>query len=101
MRYSYAKEVKSNGELLGPVLDGNGYGGVQDSNLFENFMLSETHIFTPKLTNEFRFGYNWGISKYLQANAYNPDITTSVGPGRCSVSRVGEIWPAAWTDQQL
>ncbi len=81
VRYSYAKEVKSNGTLLGPTLDGNGYGGVSDSNLFENFMLSETHIFTQKLTNEFRFGYNWGISKYQQANADNPDIATSLGLG--------------------
>jgi hypothetical protein len=81
VRYSYAKEVKNNGLLLGPILDGNGYGGKQDSNLFENFMLSETHIFSTKLTNEFRFGYNWGISKYQQANADVSDIATSLGLG--------------------
>ena len=81
VRYSYLKEVKLNGLLLGPVLDGNGYGGERDSNLAQNFMLSETHIFSPTITNEFRFGYNWGVFKFQQANAYNGTIASSLGLG--------------------
>jgi len=44
-------------------------------------MLSETHIFSPRLTNEFRFGYNWGVSKFKQPNADNPGIAASLGLG--------------------
>jgi hypothetical protein len=80
-RYSYLHEVILNALPLGPILDGSGYGGQRDTNLFENFMLSETHIFSPRLTNEFRFGYNWGVSKYKQPNAYNSGIATSLGLG--------------------
>ena len=80
-RYSYAHEQKLNGLPLGPVLDGSGYGGLNDTNLFMNFMLSETHIFNPHLTNEFRFGYNWGRSIYIQDHAFDPTVATSLGLG--------------------
>jgi Carboxypeptidase regulatory-like domain/TonB-dependent Receptor Plug Domain/TonB dependent receptor len=80
-RYSYLHEVILNALPLGPTLDGSGYGGQSDTNLFENFMLSETHIFSPRLTNEFRFGYNWGVSKFKQPNADNPGIAASLGLG--------------------
>jgi hypothetical protein len=81
VRYSYLHEIKTNGLPLGPVLDGSGYGGEYDTNLAMNFMGSETHIFTPTLTNEFRFGYNWGVFNFQQPNAYNPTLATSLGLG--------------------
>ena len=81
VRYSYLHEIKQNGLPLGPVLDGSGYGGQNDTNLFENFMGSETHIFRSNLTNEFRFGYNWGVSKFLQPNAFNSNIAASLNLG--------------------
>jgi TonB dependent receptor len=80
-RYSYNHEIKTNGLPLGPVLDGSGYGGQYDTNLAMNFMGSETHIFTPTLTNEFRFGYNWGVFNFQQPNAFNPTLNTSLGLG--------------------
>lgn len=80
-RFSYAHEQKNNDLPLGPLLDGSGYGGQNDPSLFMNFMLSETHIFSPKLTNEFRFGYNWGRSKFIQAHAYDPGAAASLGLG--------------------
>jgi hypothetical protein len=80
-RYSYMHEIKTNGLPLGPVLDGSGYGGQYDTNLAMNFMGSETHIFTPTLTNELRFGYNWGVFNFQQPNAYNPALNTSLGLG--------------------
>jgi hypothetical protein len=80
-RYSYLHEIKENGLPLGPVLDGSGYGGQSDTNLFENFMGSETHVFSSTITNEFRFGYNWGVSKFLQPNAFNPNIDASLNLG--------------------
>ena len=80
-RYSYMHEIITNGLPLGPILDGSGFGGQHDTNLAENFMLSETHIFTPNLVNEFRFGYNWGVFKYLQPNANNTTLAASLGLG--------------------
>jgi hypothetical protein len=81
VRYSYLHEIKANGLPLGPILDGSGYGGQYDTNLAMNFMGSETHIFTPTLTNEFRFGYNWGVFDFQQPNAYNPTLNSSLGLG--------------------
>jgi outer membrane receptor protein involved in Fe transport len=81
VRYSYLHEVKTNGLPLGPILDGSGYGGEYDTNLAMNFMGSETHIFSPSLTNEFRFGYNWGVFNFQQPNAYNPALNDSLGLG--------------------
>jgi carboxypeptidase family protein len=80
-RYSYLHEIKTNGLPLGPVLDGSGYGGQNDTNLAMNFMGSETHVFAPTLTNELRFGYNWGVFNFQQPNAYNPNLNTSLGLG--------------------
>jgi hypothetical protein len=80
-RYSYMHEIKTNGLPLGPVLDGSGFGGQNDVTLAQNFMLSETHIFTQSLATEFRFGYNWLHSQYLQPNANNTTLATSLGLG--------------------
>ena len=80
-RYSYLHDIILNALPLGPILDGSGYGGERDFIFSQNFMLSETHIFTPSLTNEFRFGYNWNHSAYKQANADNPTAASSLGLG--------------------
>ena len=45
------------------------------------FRSSETHIFTPNLTNEARFGYNYGHYAGLQENANNPTAASSLGLG--------------------
>lgn len=81
VRYSYLHEIKTNGLPLGPILDGSGYGGEYDTDLAMNFMGSETHIFTAMLTNELRFGYNWGVFNFQQPNAYNPTLNSSLGLG--------------------
>ena len=60
-RYSYLHVFATFGFEMGPILDGttSQAAGDNHSTLAQNFMLSETHIFNPQLTNEFRFGYNW------------------------------------------
>ena len=80
VRYSYLNNVEVNELPLGPVLDGSGYGGYRRYGLAENFSLSETHIFTSSLTNEFRFGYNWGVFGFPQANE-NTDVSAQLGLG--------------------
>lgn len=49
--------------------------------LGQNFALSETHIFSGTLTNEFRFGYNWGHFAFHQDNFNNPGFAASLGLG--------------------
>ncbi len=79
-RYSYNHQQALSALPLGPILDGSGYGGYNNDFLAENGMFSETHIFTPNLTNEFRFGYNWGRFSFLQPNA-NTDVSAQLGLG--------------------
>jgi hypothetical protein len=85
-RYSYTHEQVSFAPPLGPILDGGneapgGFHGSNNVNLAQNFMASETHLFTPTLINEFRFGYNEGAFKFLQENANVPASTLVPGMG--------------------
>ncbi len=81
-RYSYNHEPATHPAPLGPILDGGGFGDTgQVVQLGENFAGSETHIFTPTLTNEFRFGYNYGHFDGLHENANNPTAASSLGLG--------------------
>jgi hypothetical protein len=83
-RYSYQHQQANNPPPLGPILDGGsnsgGFQGASDFNLGESFMASETHIFSPSLSNELRFGYNWGNFQFLQANS-DKDISSQLGLG--------------------
>ena len=80
-RYSYNHEPSTHPAPLGPILDGGGFGDTgQIISLGENFAGSETHVFTPTLTNEFRFGYNYGHYGGLQENG-NTDIAPTLGLG--------------------
>ncbi|HEY1986760.1 MAG TPA: carboxypeptidase-like regulatory domain-containing protein [Terracidiphilus sp.] len=80
-RFSYSHELAFHAPPLGPILDGGSFG---DSGnvlaLGENFALSETHVFAPTLSNEFRFGYNYGHFGYHQVNS-NTDISSKLGLG--------------------
>ena len=81
-RYSYNHEPTTHPPPLGTTLDGGGFGDTgQVVQLGENFAGSETHIFTPSLTNEFRFGYNYGHFAGLHSNANNPALAPSLGLG--------------------
>ena len=80
-RYSYVHIMNTLTPPLGPILDGTtNYAGTRESYLTENFMVSETHIFGPRLINEFRFSYNWGHFENLQAN-YNVNVAANLGLG--------------------
>jgi hypothetical protein len=65
VRFSYSNEPTHTPAPLGPILDGGGYQNDGDSvNRGENFAGSETHIFSPTLTSEFRFAYDYGHFGY-------------------------------------
>jgi hypothetical protein len=69
-RYSYYNEVGHNAPPLGDILDGGGFGDDgKQKNYGANFMWSETHVFTPTLTNEARFGFNYLHTGFQHPNA--------------------------------
>ena len=81
-RFSYWNEMGFYTPPLGPILDGGGFGddGTQ-KDLGQNFMLSETHVFTQSLTNEARIGYNYMHTGFEHPNASNLGFAASVGFG--------------------
>jgi Carboxypeptidase regulatory-like domain len=80
-RFSYTNERAFYASPLGQTLDGGAFGtDGRKINFGENFAGSETHIFTPTLTNEFRFGYNYGEFRLLEANS-DTNISSQLGFG--------------------
>ena len=68
-RYSYSNNPSVYTPPLG-VLDGGGYGtDGSDTNFAKGGLFSETHFFSPTLTNEFRVGFNYLQASYLPADA--------------------------------
>ncbi len=68
-RYSVFNQLQAFPLVFG-ILDGGGFGS--DGSITDkgrNFTASETHFFSPTLSNEIRFGYNWINAKYQQAYA--------------------------------
>jgi len=79
-RYSYSNNPTTFTPPLG-VLDGGGYGGDgQNSNYGKSAVFSETHFFSPTLSNEFRLGFNWLHASYLQADS-SENIAAKHGMG--------------------
>jgi hypothetical protein len=67
-RFSYEKQPSIIPSPFGAGDGGGFFTGVED-NVYKSFALSETHVFTPLVINEFRFGYNRVHSQRLQFNA--------------------------------
>jgi Carboxypeptidase regulatory-like domain len=79
-RYSYSNNPSNWAPPLG-ILDGGGYGTTgQNSNYAKSGVFSETHFFSPTLSNEFRVGFNWLSASYLQPGS-NVDIAAQYGLG--------------------
>src|ERR1035437_5671035 len=68
-RYSYSNNPSIYTPPLG-ILDGGGFGtDGSDTNIAKSAVVSESHFFSPNLTNEFRVGYNFLHASYLSAGA--------------------------------
>lgn len=83
-RYSYYNEVGSNWgsvPVLGPILDGGGFGEGKNKNYGANYMASETHTFSPTVVNEARFGFNYLHTGFQQPNASNAGLAQAQGFG--------------------
>lgn len=80
-RYSYSNNPTTYTPPLG-ILDGGGFGSSgQNSNYSKSGLFSETHFFSPRLSNEFRVGYNWLHASYLGPVASNSGFAASLGLG--------------------
>jgi hypothetical protein len=82
-RFSYFHNQNTNKPALGSILDGGSVGPITaeiQGGLGENFAFSETHLFTPTLVNEVRFGYNYGHFGGQQANSTS-NVATALGLG--------------------
>jgi hypothetical protein len=88
---------------LGNPLDGVGSNqGTFQTYISANYMLSETHTFSPTLINEFRFVFNWGSDQNLQFNAGNNISATyglngvpfNAGPLNGGLPAVSTSWQA-------
>jgi hypothetical protein len=80
-RFTYSNEIGHYSSTLGLPLDGGGAptdGSLQVFN--DGLSLSETHIFSPSLVNEFRFGFNYLKYLSLQANS-NVNVAPTLGLG--------------------
>lgn len=81
VRYSYANFHLGPPPILGHPLDGGTVNQENSSNVNKNLAFSETHAFSPKLLNEFRFGWTNGDESVRPAEYDNPDIASSLGFG--------------------
>ncbi|HZY62291.1 MAG TPA: carboxypeptidase regulatory-like domain-containing protein [Edaphobacter sp.] len=90
VRFSYLNAPSSYPPPLGTVLDGGSYGADgKIINQADNFAFSETHIFSPNLINELRFGYNYGNFGFEQASFGMTDLAASLGMGGIPGGRLG------------
>jgi hypothetical protein len=82
---AFARLSVSNNPFNVPVpfgpLDGGGYGSDGSNRLkSENLELSETHVFSPRLSNELRFSFEYGA--YLYDDVFlNTDQAANLGLG--------------------
>ncbi len=68
-RYSYSNNPTTYAPPLG-ILDGGNFGqDGQNSNYGKGVVFSETHFFSPTLSNEFRVGFNYLHASYLQVGS--------------------------------
>ncbi len=85
-RVDYQHIINTNPAPLGPILDGTGgYGGHNQTYLSENYMISETHTFSPTFINVFTFAVNYGTYANLQYN-FGTNIAATLGLGGVPVN---------------
>ena len=80
-RYSFETVPTNIPAVFGPVADGGDFfSGIANTH-YHSLAIGHTHIFTPHLVNEFRFGYNRIYSNRLQPG-YNSNIAQEINfPG--------------------
>ena len=77
-RFSYEDQPIVTPGPFPNYLDGGGFTSGNQDNAYRSVAISETHIFSPTLINEFRLGYNRINSHRLQPFA-NTDVSGQLG----------------------
>lgn len=89
VRYSYMNEPANYPAPLGPILDeGSSAADGTVSAHTGQYAFSETHIFSPSLVNEIRFGGFYGAFEFQQAAFNSPNLAASLGLGGIPVGDV-------------
>jgi len=80
-RFSYSNNTDNPPGPIPPPLDAASFSSGNFINRPRNAVLSETHIFNPRIVNEFRLGYSRNRSERLQFDA-NENLSAQLGiPG--------------------
>jgi hypothetical protein len=85
-RFSFLNSRGTWDAPLGPVLDGGGGNGSTNVsgtqiNYGNNFVGSETHIFSPTVVNELRYAFNYSHFAILNPGYNNPNAAANLGLG--------------------
>jgi hypothetical protein len=77
-RFSYEDQPKHIPGPFNNFLDGGGFTGGDIENSYRSVAVSETHLFSANLANEFRLGYNRVNSHRIEPYA-NTDVSSQLG----------------------
>lgn len=79
--FSYEDQPSFTPSPFQNALDGGAFSDGYENDSFRSVALSETHVFSPNLVNEFRLGYNRINTHRFQLN-YNTNVSAQLGiPG--------------------
>jgi len=79
--FSYEDQPSFTPSPFQNALDGGAFSDGSEHDSFRSVALSETHVFSPNLVNEFRLGYNRINTHRFQLN-YNTNVSAQLGfPG--------------------
>jgi hypothetical protein len=80
-RFSYSNNIDNPPGPIPPPLDAASFSSGNFLNRPRNLVITETHIFTPRIVNELRLGYSRNRSERLQFDA-NQNLSAQLGiPG--------------------
>ncbi len=77
-RFSYEDQPILTAGPFSNFLDGGGFTSGDQDNAYRSLAISETHLLSPTIANELRFGYNRINSHRREANA-NIDVSGQLG----------------------
>ncbi len=97
-RFSFENQPSSIPGTFNGLADGGGFfSGIED-NSYRSFATSWTHLFTPRVINEIRLGYNRINSHRFQLNA-DTDVSGQIGfPGVPFVAGIGGLPQLTFND---